>query len=151
MPWQIIFAKNINNQLAIKSVYLYFIPLYIYLCSMFNYNKLVTYLHWSSTKTIIFFTCTYRLFQGLWCLTPLSTIFQLYRSCQFYCWRKPEYPEKTTDLPQITDKLDHMMLYQVHLTMLVVIGTDCPCTYRCLSLIDIKFVRSIRYGIFVLI
>ena len=23
-------------------------------------------------------------------------------------WRKPEYPEKITDLPQITDKLDHM-------------------------------------------
>ena len=36
---------------------------------------------------------------GLWCLMPLSTIFQLYR------WRKPEYPKKTTDLSQIIDKL----------------------------------------------
>jgi hypothetical protein len=31
---------------------------------------------------------------GLWYLMPLSTIFQLYRGSQFYCWRKPEYSEK---------------------------------------------------------
>jgi hypothetical protein len=35
------------------------------------------------------------------CLTKFSTVFQLYRGGQFYWRRKPECPEKTTDLTNL--------------------------------------------------
>jgi len=38
---------------------------------------------------------------------PLTTIFQLYRVDSFYWW-------KTINLPQVTDKLYHILLYREH-------------------------------------
>jgi len=46
---------------------------------------------------------------GLWWFSPLSTIVQLYHGGQFYWSRKLEYPEKTTDLSQVT--LSHHIVY----------------------------------------
>jgi hypothetical protein len=62
---------------------------------------------------------------GLWCLTPLSTLFFLFLE-----------ELGVADRPPFTDKPYHIMMYRVHLAMsgipthiLVVIGSDC--TYSC--------------------
>jgi hypothetical protein len=49
-----------------------------------------------------------------WCITTLSTTFQLFRGGQFYWWRKLEYPVKTINLSQVIDKHYHIMLNRVY-------------------------------------
>ena len=51
----------------------------------------------------------------LWCLTPLSTIFQLNRGDQFYWWRKPEC--KTSKMPIINEKNVHIFVCFACLTV----------------------------------
>jgi hypothetical protein len=57
-------------------------------------------------------TTSYKGWEGmLWCLTPLSTIFQLLRSDQVLV--EEAGVGENPDLPQVTDKLYHIILYHV--------------------------------------
>jgi hypothetical protein len=51
-----------------------------------------------------------------WCLTPLLTIFQLFCGCQFYWWRKLEYPETIL-------QINHSLIGQTMILVMMYVET----------------------------
>jgi hypothetical protein len=55
-----------------------------------------------------------------WCLTPLKIKnTSAISDSRLYWWTMPGYPKKTIDLPQVTNKLYHIMLYRVQLSRIL--------------------------------
>ena len=78
----------------------------LYLSHISVVTKLLISIYMSIVKMLSSGIFCYKDMVGLWCLIPHSTIFQLYHGEEFYWWKKQEYLEKTTDLSQVTDKLN---------------------------------------------
>ena len=81
--------------------------LYFVSQTLVSHKPYVYYLfHIQSTYIIIIYH---------WCLTPLSTIFQLFRDGHFVGWKNPACPVKTTDMPYFTCRYKfYPVLIEVH-------------------------------------
>ena len=92
-------------------------------------------LHFNSDYPLVYSNSFYQHVKALtevrlWCLTPLSTIFHLYRDGQFYWWRKPEYHRSAASHRQtlshnvVSSTFDmkffntHIKLHSVHITFI---------------------------------
>ena len=98
--WQLIKCRAYYSEWMHTADYLREQPM-----SSSQYTTLIKYLGFILSseelyKTRMFGNCW---IEGVWCLTPLSTIFQLYRGGQFYWWsirrrKPPTYHKSLTNL-----------------------------------------------------
>ena len=96
---------HISMFMFITHIYVYVYYTYLCLCllhiSMFMFiTHIYVYVYEHKPASVIKMETKPRAtLIGLYCLTPLSTIFPLYHGDQFNWWRKPKYTKKPTDLP----------------------------------------------------
>ena len=83
-------------------IYFVFTYIRVYQCYCIYIDEQLAFinsLHLNQTGTLrLIFVCL-MVFNAIF-----NTISVIYRGGQLYLWRKPEDPEKTTDLSQVTDK-----------------------------------------------
>ena len=99
------------------------LQIYATSCNVMKYNVVYIYI-------AVCFDCFFLR------LTPLSAIFQLFHGDQFEWWKKPEFPEKTTDYGPATGELYHLRL-------------RVECTLFCnlqILLLEIKLTREMGVG-----
>jgi len=100
-------------------------------CSLANATLSVLIYYWRCMILGTIPTSTAKVWLGLWCWTPLSTIFQLYRDGRFIGRGNRSTGENHR--PQVTGKLYHIMLYPVHLAMNVIWTHNFSCDGHCLQ------------------
>jgi hypothetical protein len=99
---------------------------FVIVCGIFEWNRINTDFYMTTFFSFfVILLCPSSIYSCTWLLwyLPSSTwsrfgfwfmVFKAnFNNVQFYWWRKPEYLEKTTDLPQVTDKLKKCNFKQI--------------------------------------